>query len=720
MSNPKKMMKVMKKFILSLGLIAMTLGLTNCAQHEDDFSAVEPQSDFALYATVTRTANDGLNTVWSDGDALTVFHAEANADTYVYDAEFTLNDTKTGRFLGSVNGELTAASYDWFAIYPHSKYNSSQTPASTAYTPVGSKKGGLQTQSGNNSTAHIAGENYPLVGVAKGVETTTSPSMEMVNVSSLLEIEVINSLDEPIAISQIEFTAPEKIVGTFHINFADIDEIITTSSGDDYTDFTATLAVEDGEAIAVGESAKFYLAVAPFTAATGKELTIKVAATSETGSGIHEKSITLAEDVTFSAGKIKAVTVDYSTAIKSVEDIVWVENAYNLVPSEAVLSVGDKVVFVAAEYNKAMGKQNSNNRASIDITKNEDNTVDFNTDVTVFTVAEGNIAGTFAFQNGDNYIYAASSGSNHLKEESTLSDNSSWDVSIVNGVATVKAQGENTRNWLRYNNSTQYGNLFSCYSSGQADICIYKLVGEYTPKAPAIVMSISDTTIAYDATEGSVDVAATNAEGWNITATANADWISNLTYADGKITFTLTVNDGEEVREAEVTVTATCEGYEDVTVTFTISQGVEPSGDVVKGAQYSYTFEAKQFSANGSVELGNLTWTLAGTPGGYWGYDATKGQQFGSGGNPYTTMTLSTSDYTDGVEQIVINTSGASSIAATCIVTIGATQIGEEISLTKTATSYTLTSDTLLSGDIVISYTQTSSKAIYIKSITIN
>lgn len=715
MSNPKKMMKVMKKFILSLGLIAMTLGLTNCAQHEDDFSAVEPQSDFALYATVTRTANEGRNTVWSDGDALTVFHAEADSDAYVYDAEFTLNDTETGRFLGSVNGELTAASYDWFAIYPHSEYNSSKTPAFTAYTPVGSKKGGLQTQSGNNSTAHIAGENYPLVGVAKGVETTTSPSMEMVNVSSLLEIEVTNSLDEPIAISQIEFTAPERIVGTFNINFANVDEIITTSSGDNYTDFTATLAVEGGEAIAVGESAKFYLAVAPFTAATGKELTIKVAATSETGSGIHEKSITLAEDVTFSAGKIKTVNVNYSTAIKSVEDIVWVENAYNLVPSEAVLSVGDKVVFVAAEYNKAMGKQNSNNRASIDITKNENNTVDFNTDVTVFTVAEGN-DGTFAFQNGDNYIYAASSESNHLKEESTLSNNSSWNVSIVNGVATVKAQGANSRNWLRYNNGN---NIFSCYSSGQADICIYKLVGEYTPKAPAIVMSIPDTTIAYDATEGSVDVAATNAEGWNITATANADWISKLTYADGKITFTSEVNNGEKVREAEVTVTATCEGYDDVTVTFTISQGVEPSGDVVKGAKYSYTFEAKQFSANGSVELGNLTWTLAGT-GEYWGYDATKGQQFGSGGNPYTTMTLSTSDYTDGVEQIVINTSGASSIAATCIVTIGATQIGEEISLTKTATSYTLTSDTLLSGDIVISYTQTSSKAIYIKSITIN
>jgi hypothetical protein len=58
---------------------------------------------------------------------------------------------------------------------------------------------------------------------------------------------------------------------------------------------------------------------------------------------------------------------------------------------------------------------------------------------------------------------------------------------------------------------------------------------------------------------------------------------------------------------------------------------------------YSYTFTAKQWTANGTKTLGGVDWTIAGE-GGYWGYDATKGQQFGSGSLPYNPLTLSTND----------------------------------------------------------------------------
>ena len=40
------------------------------------------------------------------------------------------------------------------------------------------------------------------------------------------------------------------------------------------------------------------------------------------------------------------------------------------------------------------------------------------------------------------------------------------------GVATIKATGTNTRNWMRYNSQSS---LFACYASGQADISIYIL-----------------------------------------------------------------------------------------------------------------------------------------------------------------------------------------------------------------------------------------------------
>ena len=37
----------------------------------------------------TKTKNDGLNTVWTTGDALNVFHAEAGSTTYGTNDQFT-------------------------------------------------------------------------------------------------------------------------------------------------------------------------------------------------------------------------------------------------------------------------------------------------------------------------------------------------------------------------------------------------------------------------------------------------------------------------------------------------------------------------------------------------------------------------------------------------------------------------------------------------------
>lgn len=133
--------------------------------------------------------------------------------------------------------------------------------------------------------------------------------------------------------------------------------------------------------------------------------------------------------------------------------------------------------------------------------------------------------------------------------------------------------------------------------------------------------------------------------------------------------------------------------------------------------EYSYTFTSKVFSANGTQKLGGINWTAAGD-GGYWGNDNAKGQQFGSSSKPYKTLTL-TSGTVSNVKEIKINTSGASSISGNLTVTVGGKQIGSTIKLTSTATEYTFTSSELLSGEVVLTYTQTSSKAIYIRDIYI-
>lgn len=159
----------------------------------------------------------------------------------------------------------------------------------------------------------------------------------------------------------------------------------------------------------------------------------------------------------------------------------------------------------------------------------------------------------------------------------------------------------------------------------------------------------------------------------------------------------------------------------------TVVEVWQSSGNVVitEGASWSYTFTEKVYTSTGEQTLNGQSWTMTGTGDGYFAYDATKGQQFGSGAKPYSNLSL-TSNFgeTYGINKVVINTSGASSIVGTVSVSVGGTALTSDgqasVELTASATDYVFTSDELLAGDIVISYAQTSSKAFYIKSIDIN
>lgn len=146
---------------------------------------------------------------------------------------------------------------------------------------------------------------------------------------------------------------------------------------------------------------------------------------------------------------------------------------WELVTDVSTLSNGDQIIIVSSNSNVALGTtQNTNNRNQVGIVKNDDNTVTINLNVQVITLEEGGIEGTFAFNVGNGYLYAASSSSNHLKTDTKITDNGCWKIEIADGVATIKAQGTYTNNWLRYNSSSS---LFSCYGSGQNNVSIYKL-----------------------------------------------------------------------------------------------------------------------------------------------------------------------------------------------------------------------------------------------------
>ena len=645
----------------------------------------------------TWTGNEKVQFAANDGTGFTVTNTESGATTHL-SATFTTGTTTNDGVIFAMspvgdykNGKGGWGSYSW-------SYGNVYLTIPAVQTPI---------EQSVDEAAHIlfAEHNY------EGAFPTGTIGMAFKH--ALAYGKMTLTLPEGVEASQVVLNFTQAVAGN-SIKYY-VKDYNTYKKGDFSGADQNTITLNAGNVV----DGVYWFGLLPI-GVVAEDMVIEVVATN---GNIYKKTIAVGGDLEFNQGVVSSFKVNMSACTPEVTNN-FVDNAYNLITSVNDLEEGDKVVFVAHKYNKAMGAQNSNNRASVTVVKDtENNTVDFDTKVAIFTVEAGKTAGNFAFKtSGNKYIYAAGgTSSNHLKEEATLSTNSSWVVSIAtNGVATIKAENTaTTRNWLRYNNATTNGDLFSCYSSGQADICIYKLVGEYTPADPAIEYSIADCSIAFDAISGSANMTSAYATGWSFNATTDAAWISNITVASNAVTFSSEANESEEARSATITVVASREGYSDVTKTFTVSQAGKPSGDITQGATYSYTFTASQFTANGTKKLGTLNWTLAGN-GGYWGYDGTKGQQLGSGSKPYKSMTLTTTGYEGGVKTIKINTSGASSINGSFTVTVGGKQIGAKTTLTTTATTYTLTSDELLVGDIVISYTQTSSKALYIKSIAIN
>lgn len=164
------------------------------------------------------------------------------------------------------------------------------------------------------------------------------------------------------------------------------------------------------------------------------------------------------------------VAISFCVCLAQAED-VW-----TLVTDASTLQTGDKVVIVSSVDNRALGTtQKTNNRNAVEITKNTDNTCVINENVQQLTLHQGKKTNTFAFYTGNGYLYAASSSNNHLKTEASLSNNSSWSISITSeGIATIVAQGTYGNNNLRYNPTT----IFSAYpasSTGTRMTCLYKL-----------------------------------------------------------------------------------------------------------------------------------------------------------------------------------------------------------------------------------------------------
>ncbi len=165
----------------------------------------------------------------------------------------------------------------------------------------------------------------------------------------------------------------------------------------------------------------------------------------------------------------------------------------------------------------ALGKQTSNYREQVSVTADE-GTLNILEDAGVyeFLIKVDDATGHYTLYDvvNEKYLYAHSNSSNNVNIEETLDDNNNglWAIDIdadTDGVASIVAQGKNSRNTLRYN---EQNSRFSCYAeaNSMADIYLFERVGDESAEQTTIAVA---PTKEYTTFARAIDLDFTNVEG---------------------------------------------------------------------------------------------------------------------------------------------------------------------------------------------------------------
>ena len=193
----------------------------------------------------------------------------------------------------------------------------------------------------------------------------------------------------------------------------------------------------------------------------------------------------------------RRATAAYTISVSGPE--IW-----SPVESVAELSDGLEILIANANGTKVMGQQNTNNRAAVDaspVAGTNNISVSSNSGAQIITLEQTGSNWYFCVGE-DQYLFAAGNNNNKTLKTSTKSNANNnncgkWNISLSNSTWTVIAQGNNDNRNLRYNSTSS---LFSCYSSGQTAIKLYKHLDNTVWNLTGISVTTQPTKTTY--TEG--------------------------------------------------------------------------------------------------------------------------------------------------------------------------------------------------------------------------
>ena len=591
-----------------MGLMCLALTLTNCQKAQIEEVNPSPEANFELFASpavatdaaITRTTIDGLATKWATGDQINIFHALAGSTAYTNDKAFTLKDAATGSFSGTV-GALDGGSYDWYAFYPYTSQITTPANTSAGWVVVGGKTHQAQIQNGNNSRTHLSGGACPLFGIAKAVESSAVPSIEMNHLTSIIKVQVTNNSSEDLKVENVSFTGTEDIVGTYYINFA-ASPVGYKPRGNQYVSNTASLEVKNGEVISSGASADFYIAVKPFTAKTGTTLKLAVNG--------YEKTLTLKNDITFTAGNIKTLRFNVD---KKIPKKVW-----TIVTDASTLAAGDKIVIVSNSKGKvAAGIVDDYLNETFAQFSSDLSTVEsMSADASVFTL--GGSANSWTLSNSDGALLGATAAKKLAFNKGTTS----WKITISESDDATIQNGNNSYGKILYNvNSTRFSTYTSATNVSMLLPQIYRLESALpalaTPTVDYEIQNLNSIFVMWSQVEGAKDYTVT-CGAQSITLAGTEHTFTDLAYSTN-YTVSVVANPTDasvNAPSAAGTTTATTGANpagEQVKYTVNTASSVNTSGVAPSGS--SVTFKNTYSTKDQMTQNNSQTYTLKGYDG---------------------------------------------------------------------------------------------------------
>lgn len=574
----------MKKLTYIIAIATSVLAMASCQKEQnvtnsDDLTVVSFSTSEIQTKTAfgDKTAEGKYPTLWTGDEKVGVAY---NSGPVNKENITSSTEGKSASFEIAFAQDANATSHNFYVISPADAFLGMNKDGAKGHIKIET------TQTPGEGTCDPAAQVIAASHKSETFDTQVNLAFSHVTAYGNLSIILPENAG---AVSKISLTSSKNIAGRFYYDFNGSLEESTASA----TISLLTSKVSD-----------IFFACAPADLSSGK---LDITVTTENGT--YEKSIDLTgKTLKFESGKISKFTVT-GFAKKESDEI------YTLVTNASTLKIGDKVIIAAANANVAISTtQNTSNRPQADVTKKGNTIVNPGKDVQLFTLEPGTVANTYAFNTGSGYIYAASSKSNVLKTQQTNNNNGSWTITCTaTGTATIKANGTNSRNLLKYNSNTTSGKIFSCYSSGQSDVAIYsdgKGTGS-VPTPPAIKAESTSVSLNHDdETDHYMTVTITGAEADDISCNVseNADgtgkapaWLTaNYPDKDGELSYRAEANTTGAARTAYIVLSAS---NGDGTTSLVIK--VTQNGDGGAAEEKSETITL----ANGKFNNSTITWS---------------------------------------------------------------------------------------------------------------